>query len=209
MHITPCWLRKSARKKTLLGKRRRGKTSVIRDGQFWGFIGEFATLSSRFCFNHPPGHTADVLRQIPSDLTAGSKPETPTGAQKQTLSHIEMLPAHHTDVHIHTYCPFFHQPWEGHACNFHTAHWMCWLGEFLKSSWIIRSGCNSSALHPSFGVFIWVACWLQGTAFWFSKKAVQYSLILSCLKCTACFMNHCSLLICCLNKAWAAVQPVK
>lgn len=142
-------------KNTLLGKRGKGKTSLSWYCQSGGFIGEFATLSRRFCFNHPSGHMADVLRQIPSDLTAGSKPETLTGAWKQTLSHIEMLPAHCTDVHMHTHCPFCHQLWEGHACNFHTAHWMCWLDEFLKNSWIIRSGCNSSALHPSYSVFIW------------------------------------------------------
>lgn len=181
MHIIPSCLWTSARKMHYwqTGKREKFSEPGL---SIWGFIGEFATLSRRFCFSHLPGHMADVLRQIPSDLTAGSKSETLPGAWKRTLSHIEMLPAHRTDVHMHTYCPFFHQLWEGHACNFDTAHWMCWLDEFLKNSWIIRSGCNSSALHPSYSVFIWVACWSQGTAFRFSKKAVQYCLILSCLK---------------------------
>lgn len=70
-------------------------------------------------------------------------------SQQHASLHIETLPAHHADVRTCTHSPFFPSVFRGtHTCHFHTAFWMCWLGDFLKKRWITRSGCNNSALHP-------------------------------------------------------------
>lgn len=161
--------------------------------------------------NHLPQHMADVLRQIPSDLSVGSQTEILTEAQKWTSFHIEVLHAHHTCEHVHI-LSFFHHL--GGGGNVRVKFSYCILdvqSERVAGEKRSHLGVVAAVQHytPSYCVFIWLACWLQGTAFWLSKKAVQYYLILSCIKCTDCFMNHYLLLIRFLNKVWATIQPVK
>lgn len=157
--------------------------------------------------SHLAQHMADVLRQIPSDLSAGSKPEIL--AEARVLSHRNPACTPRRCACMHTLLSF-HQFFGGHTCVIFIPRFGCadWVTFWRKDESL---GVVATIQHctPSYCVFIWVACWSQGTAFWFSKKAMQACLILSYVKCTDCFMNHYSLLIHCLSKVWAAIQPVK
>lgn len=204
MCITSCWSWMSATKLHHWAKKGREDISACQDSYFWRFVGVFPVLGKDLSpekqnsWDHLCHHIADVLRQIPSNLPVGSQTEILSIAQKWTSFHREVLYGH---MHIlFSFYPFW--GWVGRGMSeilplhFGCADWVsCWR-------WDESLGVVAASQHcmPSCWVFIWVVCWSQGTAFCLSKKAVQCHLILSCIKCTDCFMNHCSLLIQFLNR---------
>lgn len=206
-------------KNVSLGKRGKEDISMSRDCCFWGFVGEFAVFgkdqafSWKMKFLQPPPSAygwcieADSLRPICRQPNRNSYRST----EVNVLSHRSTACTSHmwTCAHIVLFSSL-----GGVGGNVRVKFSYCILD--VLSEWVAgekRShlGVVAAVQHytPSYCVFIWLACRSQGTAFWLSKKAVQYYLILSCIKCTDCFMNHYLLLIRFLNKVWATIQPVK
>lgn len=200
-------------KNALLGKRgRREGISVSQDGGLIGGLAAFSKGQALFWkmkFLQPPPSAygwcieADSLWPVCRQKTRNSCRSACPFTQKSCLHTTQMC------MHTHTVL-FFHQLFGGDTRVIFILRFGCadWVSFWRKDESL---GVVATIQHctPSYWVFIWVAFRSQGTAFWFSKKAMQSCLILLYVKCTDCFMNHYSLLIHCLNKVWTAIQPVK
>lgn len=188
-----------------LGKKGREDISTCQDSYFWSFVGMFPVFSKDQAFSWetkflgPPLSPYSSCTEADSLQPACRQPHwnSQHSTEVNILSQGSSLWTH---AHIVLSSSLWGQVGRGMReillLHFGCADWVsCW-------TWDESLGVAAASQHcmSSYWAFIWVVCWSQGTAFYLSKKAMQYYLILSCIKCTDCFMNHCSLLIQFLNR---------